>query len=95
MVELTFKLPPTKVVVRNLPPLLQEKDFRGVLDKVAQDSYDWLHFVQGKARYAAIVAQLSHCCKHANYASDLSCNLSTLIGIVRASPFICCTAPSV
>lgn len=53
MVDLAFKLPPTKVVVRNLPPHLQEKGFRDVLDRTAEGSYDWLHFVQGKARYEA------------------------------------------
>ena len=40
----------TKVVVRKLPPLMSEAEFRDEVDSVAADQYDWLSFLPGKVR---------------------------------------------
>ena len=39
-----------KVVVRHLPPNLQEVTFKVELDNGQADRYDWLSFVPGKVR---------------------------------------------
>jgi regulator of nonsense transcripts 3 len=44
------KLVRSKVVVRNLPPLLPGSEFKAVVDTIASDAYDWFYFVQGKTR---------------------------------------------
>lgn len=41
----------TKVVIRNLPPLLTEADARALVDESGfKDRATWFHFVQGKSR---------------------------------------------
>ena len=40
-----------KIVVRNLPPLLQEEQFRAALSKAYQGPEVWLRFTPGKVRY--------------------------------------------
>lgn len=40
----------TKVVVRNLPPLLTSDSFAEVLEKHAAGTYDWSSYFPGKVR---------------------------------------------
>lgn len=38
----------TKVVIRQLPPTLQEADCKAALDKEFADRYNWFSFLRGK-----------------------------------------------
>jgi hypothetical protein len=40
----------TKVVVRKLPPGLNEQGFRAVVDKLIEGRYTWLAYCDGKVR---------------------------------------------
>ena len=40
----------SKVVVRKLPPLIDEAELRSEIDNVAADQYNWFSFVPGKIR---------------------------------------------
>ena len=42
-----------KIVVRNLPPLLQEEQFRAAVSKAYQGPEAWLRFTPGKVRCGA------------------------------------------
>lgn len=42
----------TKVVVRKLPPGLNEQGFKAVVEKLIEGKYTWLSYCEGKARYA-------------------------------------------
>ena len=42
----------TKVVVRKLPPVMEEADARELVDSAAGGKYTWFSFVQGKIRGA-------------------------------------------
>ena len=48
----------TKVVIRNLPPLLQEADVRALVKDGFQDKVTWFYFVQGKLRWEIWTAKL-------------------------------------
>lgn len=40
----------TKVVVRKLPPGLNEQGFRAVVEKLIEGRYTWLAYTEGKVR---------------------------------------------
>ena len=42
----------TKVVIRNLPPLLQEEEARALISHEFKDKVTWFYFAQGKLRCA-------------------------------------------
>ncbi len=40
----------TKIVIRKLPPLMDEADLKAEVDSVAADQYGWFVFYPGKIR---------------------------------------------
>ena len=51
-----------KVVVRNLPPLLQEEQFIAAMSKAYQGPDVWLRFTPGKVRCGAVKCTYAACC---------------------------------
>lgn len=57
----------TKVVIRQLPPTLQEADCKAAFDKEFADRYNWFSFSRGKIGCAARLLLLQR--PHKNHAA--------------------------
>lgn len=52
----------TKVVIRQLPPTLQEADCKAAIDKEFADRYSWFSFARGKIGCVMCMPLQRHVC---------------------------------
>lgn len=59
----------TKVVIRQLPPTLQEADCKAAIDKEFADRYSWFSFARGKVGCVTCMPLRRHVACHVSWCT--------------------------
>lgn len=63
----------SKVVIKNLPPLLPEKDFLAAIEAVCKGHYHSMRYVPGRQRYSLLTMTLDWYSVHGCLTSVQKC----------------------